>query len=313
MAAIKTKSGMGRRRRNDVIFYAAFAALPILQYLIFYVAVNLNSVLLAFQKYEQVGDVYSYSFYGFGNFKQVFKELFTTPAMLITLKNSLIAYLSSLLIVTPLALFFSYYIMKKFAGSKIFRIILFVPTIVCSVISLFIFKTVMDEIFPEILAKILNRPKNDFRFLTNINTRFGTILFYSVFIGFGTNVLLYTGAMSGVDESLVESARLDGVTDFGEFKHIIFPCVFPTLVTFITVGVAGFFTNQLALFDLYGAQADNQIWTLGYYMYSKTIAGDERFSLYPYLSAMGIVFTLVATPVCIGVKALLEKIGPREA
>ena len=31
---------------------------------------------------------------------------------------------------------------------------------------------------------------------------------------------------------------------------------------------------------------------------------------YPYAAAMGIVFTLVATPITLGTKYLLEKFGP---
>lgn len=312
---IKPKN-LNAKKWSDIIFYACFAALPLLQYAIFYVAVNANSIALAFQKYEIDGLSYKYVFYGFGNFKQVLVDLFSEPTMLRTLRNSAVAYLSGLLITTPLALFFSYYIMKKFTGSGFFRVILFIPTIVCSIISLFIFKLLFDNIIPEIIEKLFYSnggfEKEKWLFLTNIETRFDILVFYSVFVGFGTNVLLYTGAMSGVDTSMVEAAQLDGVSDFQEFIYIIFPVVYPTLVTFCTVGVGSFFTSQLFIYDIYADRGDPYIWTLGYYMYKSTVSGEGRFELYPYLSAMGLIFTLIAFPISLTVRRVMEKIGPSE-
>ena len=42
-----------KRRQKDIIFVACWAILPLLQYLIFYVFVNFNSILMAFQVYER--------------------------------------------------------------------------------------------------------------------------------------------------------------------------------------------------------------------------------------------------------------------
>ena len=281
---------------------------------------NFNSILLSFQKYETVGYTYHFTWNGFNNYIAVVKDLFANEQMLTMLKNSGLAYVCGLFITTPLALVFSYYVMRKFTGHGFFRVILFMPTIICSIITLFIFKNLCDNIIPEIIGKLFyandeNFVKDDFMFLVRMDTRFTAILVFSIFTGFGVNVLMYTGAMSGVDDSLFEAVRLDGATDFQEFLHIVIPCVYPTLTTFIVVGVASFFTNQLALFDLYGYQADASIWTLGYYMYTSSTnnqAGVIKEMSYPYLSALGITFTIIATPITLGVKYLLEKLGPSE-
>ena len=313
---IQKKGGFSEKRRRNLIFYCCMAALPVLQYLIFYIGVNFNSILLSFQHYNGEKAQYYFSFTGlFKNYKDVFSMLFTDPTMITTLKNSLIAYLSVLLIDTPLALLFSYYIMKKFAGHKIFRVILFAPSIVSGMIMIYIFQVLVNNIYPDIIGMITGLKGKElapFQLLVNPDTRFGAIIIYRLFLGFGMNVLLYTGSMSSVSEEMMEAARLDGVGDWGEFIHIILPSVWPTLTTFLVVGIAGFFTNNLGLFDLYGEHADSSIWTLGYYMYRYTVVGEDKFDMYPFLSAMGIVFTLFAFPVSLLVKKGCEKFGPSE-
>ena len=43
--------------------------------------------------------------------------------------------------------------------------------------------------------------------------------------------------------------------------------IFTEVVTFITVGLAGIFVNQMGLFQFYGGDAEPQLWTIGYYLY----------------------------------------------
>lgn len=309
----KSVNGYQKKKRGDILFYSLMVALPLLQYFIFYIVVNFNSILLSFQQYEVDGYGYKYAFVGadlFKNYRTVILDLFYEQALLSAIKNSFVVYLCRLLIITPLALVFSYYLMRKLAGHHIFRVILFVPTIICSVILIYMYRILIDNIIPEILVNIFSGEKSDYQYLVNPDTRFTAILIYRIFIAFGVNVLLYTGAMSGVSEDMMEAARLDGVTDFGEFIYIIIPSVWPTLTIFLVTGVADFFINNLGLYDLYGNNAESSVWTLGYYMYKHTVAGEGRLELYPYLSTMGIVFTLIAFPVSSLVKWALEKFGP---
>ena len=309
----KSVNSYKKKKRGDVIFYSLMIALPLLQYFIFYIVVNFNSISLSFQQYEVDGYGYKYVFVGadlFKNYKAVVFDLFHDQTLLSAIKNSFTVYLCRLFVVTPLALVFSYYLMKKLAGHHIFRVILFLPTIISSVILVYIYRILMDNVVPEILVKMVGGVKADYQYLVNPETRFATILMYRIFIAFGVNVLLYTGAMSGVSDDILEAARLDGVNDFGEFIYIIIPSVWPTLTIFLVTGVADFFINNLGLYDLYGKNAESSVWTLGYYMYKHTVAGEGRFELYPYLSTMGIVFTLIAFPISSLVKWALEKFGP---
>lgn len=324
----KNKKRFSKRDLKKLLFYIGLIALPLIQFAIFTIAVNFNSLIMAFQtwKYNEALDIYVSSFAGFDNFSRAGAEIFQTSNFGIRFGNSALAYAANLFITTPLALVFSYYISKKLKGAKTFRVILFIPTIICSVVLTSIFRTLCQAIIPSLAHRMFfsNMSYSDFQnseyFLQyaflDPSKAFGTMVFYSVFIGFGANVLLYTGAMSAIDKSNIEAAKLDGCSDWQEFIHVILPGVFPTLTTFIVVGLGQIFINQLALYDMFGPSTDVRNQTIGYYLYTMAVSGVDgqpasvRYENFPYLSAMGIIFTLIITPICLGVKRLLEKFGP---
>ena len=117
--------------------------------------------------------------------------------------------------------------------------------------------------------------------------------------------------MEGISFSIIESAQIDGVTPLREFISIVIPMIYPTIVTFLVVQVGGLFTNQMHLYTFYGGGAEYSLYTMGYHLYKKTLGvGSTTLSDYPYLSALGLVLTLVSLPITFTVKFLLEKFGP---
>ena len=60
----KKKTDAKAGRRKEAIFYYSLLALPILQFLIFYIAVNFNSILLSFKEYRISGGQAGYIWVG---------------------------------------------------------------------------------------------------------------------------------------------------------------------------------------------------------------------------------------------------------
>ena len=66
----RTRAGsVMKRRTKQTIFYWSILALPLLQFGIFYVGVNFNSILLSFRDYS-VTTAGGYSWVGFDNYIQ---------------------------------------------------------------------------------------------------------------------------------------------------------------------------------------------------------------------------------------------------
>src|SRR5690606_23026804 len=97
-----------KKQHKDVIFYILILAFPVLQFAVFYIGVNFNSILLAFKDFNiELGQ---YEWVGFKNFIRFFDEFNTQSLFKVALNNSLLSFGVGLIFGTLLGLIFSYYI-----------------------------------------------------------------------------------------------------------------------------------------------------------------------------------------------------------
>ena len=312
MEQIQKKSfNRPRKNRGKTIFYWTILAFPLLQFVIFYIGVNLNSFALAFQSFDIYND--GLQFVGFDrllmNFKAVFQMFQEADYLLKAFGNSIIAYLVGLFVGLTLALLFSYYLYKKFFMSKFFKVILFLPFIISSIILVIIYKYFVENAIPAFILQLFGKEIEGL--LSNQNTEFITVLFFSIWTGFGIQTLIYGSAMSDISNDIVDAAKIDGVTPMREFLFIDIPIIAPTIAVFMVSSTATIFVNQMNLFSFYGAQAANyDIWTIGYYMYQGiTVA---PLADYPYFAAFGLVMTMITIPITLIVRRLMNKLDPNE-
>lgn len=302
------KNSVRSRANKKLIFYCAFMAYPVLQFVIFYLFVNFNSVLLSFKDI----DVYDYSKYKwtFDNFTRWFRDPTMFDQMIHAAGVSLKVYLITLVVGVPLGLFFSYYIFKKLPAAGFFRVMLFLPSILSSIVLVSIYVSFMNNVLADVLKKIFNMDKKiDF---FSMDRRFATVMFYNIFIGFATSVLMYANKMSSISTEVIESAHLDGASGFKEFRYIVLPMSFSTVSVFLVTGVAGIFTNQINDFLFFGTTPNNETMTLGYLLYVKTYTAKQNMAEYPTIASLGLMITIVAIPLTFLVKHLLDKYGPKE-
>ena len=302
------KTSFGAAKRKETIFYWLTLSLFLVQFIIFYVVVNFNSFLLAFKSYTFDMETLTYvqKFVGFDNFKEFIWGFFTETGNLDKiLENSLIVYAANLFIGTVFALLFSFYIYKKEFMSQFFRVILFMPSIISAIVLVTLYGYFVDRAVPALMA-LMNKeipPLLD-------KWRFPTILFYNIFISFGTSVLMYTGAMSRIPDGVIEAGQIDGVGPMREFFTLVLPLIAPTVSTFLIAGVAGLFTNEANLYAFSGYWASEEIQTLGYYLLIQVMSENSSLVDYPYAAAAGLSLAFVAAPLTLLVRYVLEKVIP---
>lgn len=301
----KKQRTMAAGNRSALIFYICILALPVLQLCIFYIGINVNTLKLAFQRFDYASG--KYIFNGLENFKEFINNLKGLTVLQYAVKNSGILYLVGLVIGLPLNLIFSYFLYKKVPLSKLFRVVLFLPQILSSIVMSLMFVYFVERGIPAI-AEMFGKTLPSL--LGKKDTTFPLIVFFCIWSGFGTQIIIYSTAMSGVDESLIEVGKLEGINGFQEFLRIVLPLIYPTITTFLVVGIAGFFTNQASLYNIYGQNAPEYTQTIGYYLFVQVVGSNATLADYPRASAAGILFTLIAAPLTLLVKYLLEKYGP---
>ena len=292
-----------QKKHPNALFLTLMLIFPIAQFCVFYIGVNANSVLLAFKEYSLAGET---QFVGFKNFGTVLNSFMHDADMIIRLKNSGVQYLMSFLIGMPLNLYVSYAIWKKVPFSGFFTVILFLPSMISSMVFVIIVRTLLNgglhSIYPEITYLL------DFN-----STGFMTVMIFGLWLGFASGLILYLGAMSRIPRDLVEYGALEGIGVFREFIKLVFPMIFDTITTFVVVGIAGFFSGYGALYSFFGTNGKPyaEVQTLGYYFF--VIIQDATTTVeYPFAAAAGLVFTLVAVPITLTVKWAMTKFGPSE-
>ena len=290
--------------RGELLFYSAIVALPILQVLIFYFYVNFNSILLCFKEYEVKGGASKWV--GFDNFKRLWTEFTKTSILIDAFKNSILVWIFVSLFGTFLSILFSYYIFKKWFAAKMFKFVLFLPSVLPAILFVSLYKFFVDQAIPGYMDEVFNKTVNP---LFMGNTYRPTLLFFNVWICFGAQVLIYSGAMGQVPPEILEAGKVDGVSCTQEFFKIVFPMILPTVSTFLIANVATIFTNQANLYALFGdsSKVSYEHFTIGYYLFDLVNLSGNGESMYGYASALGVVCTLIAFPLTIGVRKLLSR------
>ncbi len=295
------------RNTKRRIFYIAMISIFIIETCIFYIGVNASTFALAFQEMEAWGT--PSKFVGFKHFKTILEWL-KDDLQISMIRNSFLMYGFHLCVGTPLALFLSYYVYKKMLFGDFFRVILFLPSIMSSIVMVTLYKYMVTDVYKEIFQV------KDGLFAQSGLTPIITLIVYNLWMGYGTDVLLYSGAMSGINDSTVEAANLDGCNAIQEFWYITLPSIFPTLITFIVTGISHIPTNQMALYTFFGGGAPSGVNSIGYEMYRQNlyseglVKGEKGYFTYQQLSALSLIITAITVPVVLTARYLLNKFGP---
>lgn len=111
-------------------------SIGLIQFAIFWVYVNVDSILLAFKLTTRTGVSW-----GLDNFKRFFHE-FRMPDMELSLAltNTFLLFLVGTVIGLPVSLLFAYYLYKKVPCSKFFRVVFFLPSIISAAVLVALFK-----------------------------------------------------------------------------------------------------------------------------------------------------------------------------
>lgn len=305
------KSGSSKKRKRKKYLFVYLMLVPaIINFAIFYVGVNLNSFIMAFRQPVEMGEngfIYQFSLI---NFRKIFTAL-TTPLdeLHVGFFNTLKYFASALLITLPLSYLTSYFLYKKMWGYKFFRIVFFLPSIIPAIVYVTVFQNMLNVSGPVGVLYQAIFGEQIPPLLTTASTATNCIIFFTIWTGFGVNMLLYQGAMSRLPEEVLEAGKLDGVGWLREMFQIVTPMIWPTLSMTIILVLSKVFmaTGPILLFNDTGTGAPYNMSTISYFIFSQTYGG--AYSL-EYPAAISVFFTIVSLPIVLFVRWFFSKIDP---
>lgn len=283
-------------------FIVGMLALPLLQFAIFFLYVNFNTIRMSFEYVEDITKVDKWSL---RNYERFFRELRTLPEFKGAIINSLKYGFNDLILLT-VSVIFAYFFYKKVRGSKIFRIIFFLPSIISIVIYIMVYKFMFNPGMGNLVGKIMGIFSDSPPEFYAGEQQTLWVMMYCLWVGTGYNILIIGGAMGNLPEDVMEYSRLEGVGYRRELFQIVVPMIWPT----IAVGLLGSLTTMFTLYlqvdllgSIHGSNIDCQ--SIAYLINSNIKNGTNL----EWAAAIGVSFTLIALPFIIIVRKTLDMIG----
>lgn len=288
-------------------FILTIVGIQIINFIIFYVVVNFNSIIMAFQLRQADTSI----LWTLSNFKDMFAEFASSSSELLgALGNTLIFFVFGL-VMLPISFTCSYFIYKKIFGHKFYRIIFFVPTILSGVVWSIIYKELLGPNGPiTALFEMITGEQMVGTFFTDERYALGTVLLYGFWLGIAGNFVVYLGTMARIPESVIEAAKLDGVGWFRELYQIIVPLVWPTLATTVVISLTGIFTASGNILLLTGGTYGTN--TISFFIFQRVYGNAETSNSYNYAAAVGLFFTILTLPIVLLCNKILSKIDNTE-
>lgn len=132
-------------RKGSAVFIIAMLVIPVIWFIIFYLIVNINSIVMAFKTITGIDDFGQVTFaWSLENFVSVFHNLGVEGSELqVATINSLKYSALNIFLIIPLTYFFSYFLYKKLLFHKFFRVLFYLPSIISAVTMVIIFKNLI--------------------------------------------------------------------------------------------------------------------------------------------------------------------------
>lgn len=304
---------MPQQRRKKLVFVLCMLAVPFLNFLVFWLWPNFRSILIAFQLPGKEG----LTLFNFERFFMELSDEVTGPRIWKMIDNSFITFFVNTFVSLPVVLFLSYVLFKKVWGYRVFRVVFYLPSIIGSTVMTQIYRSFLMTDGPvekllEVFNITLSSTTSYAGLLGSPETGMLMLIIYTLWtsVGSSMSMIMFTSAMNRVPQHVFESARIDGVGFFREFFSVILPLIWPTVTTMVVFSMVGIFSNAGLVMLL--APDNDSTWNIGYYILKYTLGANStatKLDGFNYPAAIGLIFTLVNTPLVFGVKAICDRIS----
>nr|WP_154959236.1 sugar ABC transporter permease [Paenibacillus xylanexedens] len=259
----------------------------ILIFLIFWLYPLVNSFVISFQDRMLGQDP---KWIGEANYS----KLLTDKVFLISIKNSVVYMLGTLVLLIPFPMLFAVMINSKLMmGREFFKSSFFLPALTSVAVAGTIFRLTFGEMEGSLMNSFLGLfGVEPIKFLKDGSWSMAALLILACWRWTGVNMLYYLSGLKSIDNEYYEAASIDGASAWQKFRMITMPLLKPTTVYVTTISVyAGLamFTESLMMFN--GNKSPQNIGlTIVGYLYRQ---GIEQNKL-GYAAAVGIILLVIA-------------------
>jgi len=173
-----------------------------------------------------------------------FAFVFTDPAFVQILSNTLIWTFSNVLPTVGLGLVLAFVLNSKVRGKTVYRLFMIVPWAMPSFITLLIWRGMYNYQYGIINALLSEVGIPSVNWLTGgcFNAMLAIVI-ANIWLGYPFMMIIFSGALQSIPQELYEAASMDGAVGFTRMRHVTIPLIRPTIVIALLLGSIWTFNN----------------------------------------------------------------------
>jgi cellobiose transport system permease protein len=183
------------------------------------------------------------SFVGFQNYVKVFVDSDLGKYLWNTVFIWIIGFIPQIILSLLLAALFTDLRLRLKAG--FFKTVFYMPNLIMAASFSMLFFVLFSDAGP-INTLLTSMGVTPVRFFTYPSTTRGLLAIMNTLLWFGNTTILLMAGIMGIDQSLIESAQIDGAKPFQVFRKITLPLMRPILIYVLINSMIG----GLQLFDI---------------------------------------------------------------
>lgn len=221
-------------------------AIPGIFLLILFNYVPMFGIVIAFKDFKPLRGIWGSKWVGLNNFK----FFFTSQEAVRTIRNTMCYNIAWLFIGTfcAVGLALLFYHMKNRKALKFYNTVILIPKFLSAVILAF-----LAEIFLSYRFGLINQLLGVFGldpvdWYTKANAWPFILTIVKVWASVGVTSMIYYASLMGLDEGLIEAARLDGANKVKQIWHVMIPHLIPIIIIQNILAIGQLFTGDFGLF-----------------------------------------------------------------
>lgn len=278
-------------RQGKYPFIVGFLAAPVLLYVVFVISPYIQAFYISLTNWKGISA--NPQFIGLENFTRLFDDEVFWAAV----RHHGVLLLVMPLVTIVIALFFAFLLnlsggqrggqMTGIWGSKVYRVIFFLPQVLAVAIVGVLFQAIYRPDGTGVINGLLGKVGIDpVGWLIDPDIALLSIIAVMVWQAVGFYVVLFSAGMSSIPKDVFEAAALDGAGRFTLFFRITIPLLWDTMqVAWVYLGIAAF--DAFALVQVLSVDRggpDNSTTVLPMEIWRTAF----NFSKFGYASAMGV-------------------------
>lgn len=233
--AVAQKKVLSRTARQRIGFYLWLTP-AIIGFCLLTAYPMFRSLFLSFTNYEMGG--FEWGWNGFENYSYL---LSSSIDFWIPLRNSLLFALCSVVLTNVLALLVAHLLTQDLVGTRGFRTLFYLPSILPAVATVIMFGFLFDAnggIINTLLFR-LGVPRDALPgWLNDEGWAMPVIILINCW-GFGGKMIIYISGLNAIPQDYYEAARIDGASGMRIFYRITIPLLMPSIVYNVITAIIG--------------------------------------------------------------------------